>query len=40
MENNKLRQMEKQKMMLETTYNIQQEKILTMLIKKLQGGIK
>ena len=39
MEWNKLRQMDKQKMMLETTYNIQMEKILFMIIKKLQGGI-
>ena len=34
MEVNKLGQMDKQKMMLETTYNIQVEKILSMLIKK------
>ena len=39
MEVSKLGQMDKQKMMLETTYNIQVEKILSMLIKKLQGGI-
>ena len=39
MEVNKLGQMDKQKMMLETTYNIQMEKILFMIIKKLQGGI-
>ena len=39
MEVNKLGQMDKQKMMLESTYNIQVEKILTMVIKKLQGGI-
>ena len=39
MEVNKLGQMDKQKMMLETTYNIQMEKILSMIIKKLQGGI-
>ena len=36
MEVNKLGQMDKQKMMLETTYNIQMEKILFMIIKKLQ----
>lgn len=39
MEVNKLGQMDKQKMMLETTYNIQMEKILSMIIKKLQGGV-
>ena len=39
MEVNKLGQMEKQKVMLESTYNIQVEKILTMVIKKLQGGV-
>ena len=39
MEVSKLGQLDKQKMMLETTYNIQVEKILTMVIKKLQGGI-
>ena len=39
MEVNKLGQMDKQKVMLESTYNIQVEKILTMVIKKLQGGI-
>ena len=39
MEVSKLGQMDKQKMMLETTYNIQMEKILFMIIKKLQGGI-
>ena len=39
MEVNRLVTMEKQKMMLESTYNIQVEKILTMVIKKLQGGI-
>ena len=39
MEVNKLGQMDKQKVMLETTYNIQMEKILFMIIKKLQGGI-
>ena len=39
MEVSKLGQMDKQKMMLETTYNIQVEKILFMIIKKLQGGI-
>ena len=39
MEVNRLVSMDKQKMMLETTYNIQVEKILTMVIKKLQGGI-
>ena len=39
MEVNRLGQMDKQKMMLESTYNIQVEKILTMVIKKLQGGI-
>ena len=39
MEVNKLRQMDKQKMMLESTYNVQVEKILTMVIKKLQGGV-
>ena len=39
MEVNKLGQMDKQKIMLESTYNIQVEKILTMVIKKLQGGI-
>ena len=39
MEVSKLGQMDKQKMMLETTYNIQMEKILSMIIKKLQGGI-
>ena len=39
MEVSKLGQMDKQKVMLETTYNIQVEKILSMLIKKLQGGI-
>ena len=35
----KLGQMDKQKVMLESTYNIQVEKIITMVIKKLQGGI-
>ena len=39
MEVNRLGQMDKQKVMLESTYNIQVEKILTMVIKKLQGGI-
>ena len=39
MEVSKLGQMDKQKVMLETTYNIQVEKILSMLIKKLQGGV-
>ena len=39
MEVNKLGQMDKQKMMLESTYNVQVEKILSLLIKKLQGGI-
>ena len=39
MEVNKLGQLDKQKVMLESTYNIQVEKILTMVIKKLQGGI-
>ena len=39
MDVNKLGQMDKQKIMLESTYNIQVEKILTMVIKKLQGGI-
>ena len=39
MEVNRLVTMEKQKMMLESTYNIQVEKILTMVIKKLQGGV-
>jgi hypothetical protein len=39
MEVNKLGQMDKQKVMLESTYNIQVEKILTMIIKKLQGGV-
>ena len=39
MEVNKLGQMDKQKVMLESTYNIQVEKIITMVIKKLQGGI-
>ena len=39
MEVNKLGQMDKQKMILETTYSIQVEKILTMVIRKLQGGI-
>ena len=39
MEVSKLGQLDKQKMMLETTYNIQVEKIITMVIKKLQGGI-
>ena len=39
MEVSKLGQMDKQKVMLETTYNIQVEKILFMIIKKLQGGI-
>ena len=39
MEVSKLGQMDKQKVMLESTYNIQVEKILTMVIKKLQGGI-
>ena len=39
MEVNKLCQMDKHKIMLESTYNIQVEKILTMVIKKLQGGI-
>jgi hypothetical protein len=39
MEVNRLVTMEKQKVMLESTYNIQVEKILTMVIKKLQGGI-
>tara|TARA_Y100001960_G_C14602995_1_gene791753 strand:- start:113 stop:295 length:183 start_codon:yes stop_codon:yes gene_type:complete len=36
---NKLVQMDKQKIMLESTYNIQVEKIITTLIKKLQGGV-
>ncbi len=39
MEVNRLGQMDKQKIMLESTYNIQVEKILTMVIKKLQGGV-
>ena len=39
MEVNRLGQMDKQKIMLESTYNIQVEKILSMVIKKLQGGI-
>jgi len=39
MEVNRLVTMEKQKVMLESTYNIQVEKILTMVIKKLQGGV-
>ena len=39
MEVNRLGQMDKQKVMLESTYNIQVEKILTMVIKKLQGGV-
>ena len=39
MEVSKLGQMDKQKVMLESTYNIQVEKIITMVIKKLQGGI-
>ena len=39
MEVSKLGQLDKQKMMLETTYGIQVEKILSMLIKKLQGGV-
>ena len=39
MEVNKLGQMDKQKVMLETTYNRQVEKILSMVIKKLQGGV-
>ena len=39
MEVNRLVTMDKQKVMLESTYNIQVEKILTMVIKKLQGGI-
>ena len=39
MEVNKLSQMDKQKIMLESTYNIQVERILTMVIKKLQGGV-
>ncbi len=39
MEVNRLGQMDKQKILLESTYNIQVEKILTMVIKKLQGGI-
>ena len=39
MEVSKLGQMDKQKVMLESTYNIQVEKILFMIIKKLQGGI-
>ena len=38
-EHNKLVQMEKQIVMLESTYNVQVEKILSLLIKKLQGGI-
>ena len=39
MEVNRLVTMEKQKVMLESTYNVQVEKILSLLIKKLQGGI-
>ena len=39
MEVSKLGQMDKQKVMLESTYNIQVEKIITMVIKKLQGEI-
>lgn len=39
MEVNRLVTLEKQKVMLETTYNVQVEKIITMLIKKLQGGV-
>jgi ribosomal protein L23 len=39
MEVNRLGQMDKQKILLESTYNIQVEKILTMVIKKLQGGV-
>ena len=39
MEVSKLGQMDKQKVMLESTYNIQVEKIITMVIKKLQRGI-
>ena len=38
-EHNKLVQLEKQKVMLESTYNVQVEKFISMLIKKLQGGI-
>ena len=39
MEVSKLGQLDKQKVMLESTYGIQVEKILSMLIKKLQGGV-
>ena len=39
MEVNRLVTMEKQKVMLESTYNVQVEKILSLLIKKLQGGV-
>jgi len=39
MELSKLVTMDKQKMMLESTYGIQVEKIITMLIRKLQGGV-
>ena len=39
MEVNRLVTMEKQKVMLESTYNVQVEKIITLLIKKLQGGV-
>ena len=35
----KLVTMDKQKMMLESAYSIQVEKILSMVIKKLQGGV-
>ena len=37
MEVNRLVTMEKQKVMLESTYNIQVEKILSLLIKKKKG---
>ena len=39
MEVNRLGQMDKQKVMLESTYNRQVEKILSLLIKKLRGGV-
>jgi len=39
LEVNKLVTMEKQKLIMETTYNRQVEKILSMVIKKLQGGV-
>ena len=39
MEVSKLGKLDKQKVMLESTYSIQVEKIISMVIKKLQRGV-